>query len=43
MWDAKLKMIKFEQVWDARLTEPLKIVRLGQPDGAASLKIIKQV
>ena len=30
-------------MWDARLTEPLKIVRLGQADGSASLRIIKQV
>ena len=30
-------------MWDARLTEPLKIVRLGHADGSASLRIIKQV
>merc|ERR1712107_465536 len=33
----------FLTVWDARLTEPLKIVRLGHADGSASLRIIKQL
>ena len=31
-------------VWDCRLTEPVKIVRLGHMDeGTASVKIIKQI
>ena len=30
-------------MWDARLTEPLKIVRLGHSDGTAALRIIRQV
>ena len=34
----------FLVVWDCRLTEPVKIVRLGHGDGgAASVKIIKQI
>lgn len=33
----------FLTVWDARLTEPLKIVRLGHSDGTAALRIIRQV
>jgi len=33
----------FLVVWDCRLTEPVKIVRLGHSDGAASVKIIRQV
>jgi hypothetical protein len=33
----------FLTVWDARLTEPLKIVRLGHTDGTAALRIIRQV
>jgi len=33
----------FLTVWDARLTEPLKIVRLGHSDGASYVKIIRQV
>ena len=33
----------FLTVWDARLTEPLKIVRLGHTDGTAALRMIRQV
>jgi len=33
----------FLVVWDCRLTEPVKIVRLGHSDGAASVKIIRQI
>jgi len=33
----------FLTVWDARLTEPLKIVRLGHTDSTDSLRIIRQV